>query len=119
MYLGIDLGTSGVKATLIAADQRVVASTQAPLQVSRPAPGWSEQQPSDWIEATEAAVAALGARHPAALAAVRGIGLAGQMHGAPVSRLGGVGETRRGGEVRRVDQLVPGQRPLQQVVHEL
>ncbi len=84
MYLGIDLGTSGVKATLIAADQRVVASRQAPLQVSRPAPGWSEQQPSDWIEATEAAVAALGARHPAALAAVRGIGLAGQMHGATV-----------------------------------
>ncbi|MCO5144618.1 MAG: xylulokinase [Aquamicrobium sp.] len=82
MYLGIDLGTSGVKALLLDAGQRVVASASAPLEVSRPHDGWAEQNPADWIEATEAAVSALKSTHSAALAAVRGIGLSGQMHGA-------------------------------------
>ena len=82
MYLGIDLGTSGVKALLIDDAQRAVASGTAPLSVSRPADGWSEQDPADWIAATEAALDALAARAPAALAAVNGIGLSGQMHGA-------------------------------------
>ena len=82
MYLGIDLGTSGVKALLLDADERAVASASAPLGVSRPHDGWAEQKPADWIEATEAAVSALKSAHPAALAAVRGIGPSGQMHGA-------------------------------------
>jgi xylulokinase len=82
MYLGIDLGTSGVKATLIDDDQAVIGSDVAALEVSRPQPGWSEQNPSDWIAATERAVDALQATHADALAAVRGIGLSGQMHGA-------------------------------------
>ncbi|MCO5156597.1 MAG: xylulokinase [Aquamicrobium sp.] len=82
MYLGIDLGTSGVKALLLDAGQRVVASASAPLEVSRPHDGWAEQNPADWIEATEAAVSLLKSSYPAALAAVRGIGLSGQMHGA-------------------------------------
>lgn len=82
MYLGIDLGTSGVKALLIDADQRIVASASAPLEVSRPHDGWSEQNPADWIEAAEQALAGLKASHAGALAAVRGIGLSGQMHGA-------------------------------------
>ncbi|PTM94256.1 xylulokinase [Mycoplana dimorpha] len=82
MYLGIDLGTSGVKAMLIDADQRIVGSASGALEVSRPHPGWSEQDPADWIAATEQALDALMAAHPAALAAVRGIGLSGQMHGA-------------------------------------
>lgn len=82
MYLGLDLGTSGVKALLIDAAQKVVASGQASLDVSRPRNGWSEQDPADWIEACEAAVAELKASHPKELAAVEGIGLSGQMHGA-------------------------------------
>jgi xylulokinase len=82
MYLGIDLGTSGVKATLIDDEQTVVGSGTAPLEVSRPQPGWSEQNPRDWLAATERAVEALRAAHAGALAAVRGIGLSGQMHGA-------------------------------------
>ena len=44
--------------------------------------GWSEQDPADWIRATEEAVAGLRAAHPADLSAVRGIGLSGHMHGA-------------------------------------
>ena len=82
MYLGIDLGTSGVKALLIDDTQRAVASRTAPLDVSRPHDGWSEQDPAAWIAACEAALDALKAEAPAALAAVTGIGLSGQMHGA-------------------------------------
>jgi xylulokinase len=82
MYLGIDLGTSGVKATLIDDDQTIVGSGTAALEVSRPHPGWSEQDPRDWIAATERAIGALREAHAGALAAVRGIGLSGQMHGA-------------------------------------
>ena len=54
MYLGIDLGTSSVKVLLIDAGQDVIGSATAPLEVSRPHPGWSEQDPADWIAATEA-----------------------------------------------------------------
>ena len=79
MDLGIDLGTSGVKAVLIDDRGAVVAQAQAPLAVSRPHPLWSEQDPADWWAATDAAVLAL----PASLRkSVRAIGLAGQMHGA-------------------------------------
>ena len=82
MYLGLDLGTSGVKALLIDASQAIVASASGALDVSRPHPGWSEQDPADWIRATEEAVGQLKRSHGTALAAVRGIGLSGQMHGA-------------------------------------
>jgi xylulokinase len=82
MYLGLDLGTSGVKALLIDDQQKVVASVNGHLTVSRPHPGWSEQDPASWLDATEDAVMALKASHPRQLAAVKGIGLSGQMHGA-------------------------------------
>ena len=82
MYLGLDLGTSGVKAMLIDSDQRVIGVATAALDVSRPHPGWSEQDPLDWIRATRDAVAGLKAAHGKELAAVKGIGLSGHMHGA-------------------------------------
>jgi len=82
MYLGLDLGTSGVKALIIDEQQNAVASANASLQVSRPHRGWSEQDPADWISATETVLDQLRASHPDALAAVRGIGFSGQMHGA-------------------------------------
>ncbi|KRB51900.1 xylulose kinase [Rhizobium sp. Root708] len=82
MYLGLDLGTSGVKAMLIDGDQKIIGSANGSLDVSRPHSGWSEQEPSHWIRATEEAVAGLKAKHPKELAAVKGIGLSGQMHGA-------------------------------------
>lgn len=82
MYLGLDLGTSSVKAMLIDGDQKVVGVGHAGLTVQRPHPGWSEQAPGDWLKATEEAVAALKASHPKELAAVKGIGLSGHMHGA-------------------------------------
>jgi xylulokinase len=82
MYLGLDLGTSGVKALLIDETQRVVASGHAALDVSRPHSGWSEQDTAEWVRACGEALAALKVARPTELAAVRGIGLSGQMHGA-------------------------------------
>src|SRR5689334_25065740 len=82
MYLGVDLGTSAVKATVIDGEQSVVGSASAPLGISRPRPGWSEQDPRDWLVAAERAIDDLRTAHPRELAAVRGIGLSGQMHGA-------------------------------------
>lgn len=82
MYLGIDLGTSGIKAVLVDESDTARASHTEPLDISRPRPGWSEQNPEDWWQATLRSLDALAANHPAAMAAVRGIGLSGQMHGA-------------------------------------
>lgn len=81
-YLGIDLGTSGIKALLIDSDQRIIGSATSELSVSRPASGWSEQDPAHWIAAAKAAMARLRRSHRAELGALRGIGLSGQMHGA-------------------------------------
>lgn len=79
MYIGLDLGTSGLKGVLIGADQKVLVEATAPLTVQRPHEGWSEQSPSDWISAAEAVLDQLAAK---GLGQVRGIGLSGHMHGA-------------------------------------
>lgn len=80
MYIGIDLGTSGVKAILLDENQHILASHTESLSVSRPQPLWSEQDPEQWWRAADRAMLALGARH--SLHAVRALGLTGQMHGA-------------------------------------
>ena len=81
-FLGLDIGTSSVKALLVDADQRTVAEASTPLSVSRPHPLWSEQDPDHWVEAVEAAVAAIRRDTPSEFGALAGIGLSGQMHGA-------------------------------------
>ena len=82
MFLGIDLGTSGVKAVLADDREEIAAIGNASLEASRPRPLWSEQDPEDWWRATCGAVAEIRRAYPGALAAVKGIGLSGQMHGA-------------------------------------
>ena len=79
MFLGIDVGTSGVKAVLLTGAGELLGQATAPLTVTRPAPSWSEQRPDDWWAATDAAVRALD---PILRSGVQAIGLAGQMHGA-------------------------------------
>lgn len=79
MYLGIDIGTSGIKAVLVDGDGTVVDQSHADLTVQRPHPLWSEQNPSDWWAATNQAVNTLDASLRADVLAV---GLSGQMHGA-------------------------------------
>jgi xylulokinase len=79
MYIGLDLGTSGLKAVLISESQHVLADATAPLSVQRLHDGWSEQGPADWIAAAESVLDQLA---PHGLGKVLGIGLSGQMHGA-------------------------------------
>lgn len=80
MYIGIDLGTSGVKVILLNEQQQVVATHTEPLSISRPYPLWSEQNPKDWWTATDRAMQALASQHD--LRQVKALGLTGQMHGA-------------------------------------
>ena len=80
--LGLDLGTSELKALVMGADGAVLATAGAPLAWRQPHPGWAEQDAMDWWRATIAACATLRATAPQALAEVRAIGLSGQMHGA-------------------------------------
>jgi len=82
MYLGLDLGTSGLRAGLIDEDGVPRAASEATYPVAHPRSGWSEQDPADWIAACEAAIAELRRTHPGEFHALRGIGLSGQMHGA-------------------------------------
>ena len=79
MFLGIDIGTSGVKAVVLDQHGTVVGQGTAALTVQRPHPLWSEQDPDAWWKATIAAVQAID---PSVRRSVRGVGLAGQMHGA-------------------------------------
>jgi xylulokinase len=82
LFLGLDAGTSAVKAILVDRDQRVVAQASRSYPISRPEPGWSEQDPRHWIAAVEDAITALRDEQPAAVGAVEAIGLSGQMHSA-------------------------------------
>jgi xylulokinase len=79
MYLGIDIGTSGVKAVIIDDSQAVVDQASASLTVSRPRALWSEQDPASWWRATDEAVRKLD---PRLRSGIRALGLSGQMHGA-------------------------------------
>ena len=81
-FLGLDIGTSSVKAVLIDDDQHLIAESAPALSVSRPHPLWSEQNPHDWTKAVEDAVAAIRREAGAAFSRLAGIGLSGQMHGA-------------------------------------
>ncbi len=75
--VGIDVGTSGVKGLAIAPDGSVLAHAEAGYALATPRPGWSEQDPEDWWQATEYVLGRLrdAAGDP------DGIGLSGQMHG--------------------------------------
>jgi xylulokinase len=76
--MGLDVGTSGVKAILVDQDGEVVASALTPLSMSTPYPGWAEQDPDAWWEATVASVRRLREERPDA--EIGGIGISGQMH---------------------------------------
>lgn len=117
MFIGLDLGTSGVRALLVDDEGAPRHSAEARLAVTHPKSGWSEQDPADWIAAARAAVVALAADRPADIARLRGIGLSGQMHGATLlDANGGVlrpcilwNDTRSHRQAARLDAL-PGVR---------
>lgn len=80
MYLGLDLGTSSVKAIIMNEQGDVIASHSVSLAISRPHPQWSEQDPLQWWQATDEAILQLGRSYP--MDQIEAIGLSGQMHGA-------------------------------------
>jgi xylulokinase len=79
--LGMDVGTSGVKALLLDADGTVLARATASYPLSSPRPLWSEQQPEDWWTAVLACIRALCAQPGITPASIQAVGLTGQMHG--------------------------------------
>ena len=83
-FLGIDLGTSEVKAALVGEDGVVLAAAAEPLVLSHPHPAWSEQHPDAWWRAVDTVLLRLAGPDRGALRAVQAIGVSGQMHGAVV-----------------------------------
>ena len=78
VHLGLDIGTSGVKAILVAANGDVVAAATTPLTLSTPRPGWAEQHPDDWWSATVQSIRGVLAHQPDLIVAA--VGISGQMH---------------------------------------
>ena len=72
--VGLDVGTTGVKALSLSPEGEVLARAEESYDLSTPRPGWAEQDPEDWWRAAERALARLGGKPSA-------IGLSGQMHG--------------------------------------
>src|SRR5207302_5560134 len=72
--VGLDVGTTGVKALALSPEGDVLARAEESYDLATPHPGWAEQDPEDWWRAAERALAALGAE-------TTSIGLSGQMHG--------------------------------------
>lgn len=79
--LGIDIGTSGTKTLLIDDEGRALASAGYEYPLSTPRPGWAEQDPHHWWEATQVTIRAVLQKAGISGNQVRGIGLSGQMHG--------------------------------------
>ncbi|WP_264875834.1 xylulokinase [Vibrio agarivorans] len=118
MYIGIDLGTSGVKSIAMLSSGEIVATKSVSLEVSRPAPLWSEQAPQDWWNATCESIKGLG--ESVDLNEVKAIGLSGQMHGATLLDADGEvlrpailwNDGRCEAECHELEKLVPESRAI-------
>ncbi|HUG18659.1 MAG TPA: xylulokinase [Planctomycetaceae bacterium] len=81
VYLGVDIGTSGTKTIAISEDGAILATATEEYPLESPKPGWSEQNPEHWWQATIKTVQSVLASGSIAKQDVKGIGLSGQMHG--------------------------------------
>ena len=79
LYIGVDLGTSAVKLLLMDGAGKILNIVSREYPLSFPRPGWSEQDPADWLRQTVAGIRELTAGFDAGQ--VAGIGVGGQMHG--------------------------------------
>jgi xylulokinase len=82
LFLGIDVGTSAVKGIVVDERQAVLAEAESPLTISRLRPGWAEQDPEAWWQATLNVAAGLRRDMGSRFADIESVGLSGQMHGA-------------------------------------
>jgi xylulokinase len=113
--LGIDLGTSGVKAVALNAEGRVVASTTRAYPLLTPRPGWTEQRPQDWASASLDALRELATTVQVGGWTPLALGLSGQMHGAVfLDRQGEVirpaplwNDQRTGAAVEEIEARIP------------
>jgi len=80
--IGIDLGTSGLKAIAVTAEGQSVAEASASYPLHTPRPGWTEQNPQDWVAAARAVLSELSGKLRGAAYEAIALGLSGQMHGA-------------------------------------
>jgi xylulokinase len=114
ILVGLDVGTSGVKAVAISTEGELRATAEESYPLSTPRPGWSEQDPDDWVRAARAAIASLGA-DPAA------VGLSGQMHGLVLLDEGGAvlrpailwNDQRTGAECEEIERRIGLDRLIQ------
>ena len=118
LFLGLDVGTSGVKAVLVAPSGEVAASATSPLTISTPHPGWAEQEPDDWWRASIAAIREARGRIPDG--SIAGVGISGQMHSSVfLDRAGAVirpallwSDGRTTAECREIEARVGGEERL-------
>lgn len=115
MYLGIDIGTSGVKVVLTDNGSNIIGSETSDLKIVRKNIGWSEQEPNDWWKATNEAIFKIKDKYFKELKNVQGIGLSGQMHGLtalderdkPLRKSILWNDTRSSNEARFLDEKYP------------
>ncbi len=113
MYVGLDLGTSGLRALLVDRDGRMLGEAETAFGTMHPRPGWSEQAPKSWIEACRIVMSSLKQDYPGAVESVRGIGISGHMHGATLLDKDGAAirpcilwnDTRSSEEAARLDAI--------------
>lgn len=116
IFVGVDIGTSSVKAILVDEDERLLASASQPLMTQNPLALWSEQDPLDWWQAVEQTLAGLRREAPEAWRGVKSLGLSGQMHGAVLLDAQGRlirpailwNDGRAGEETQYLNEAVPG-----------
>ena len=78
--LGLDIGTSGVKALLISVEGKIISSKTVFYPLTTPHSGWAEQSPYDWWEATVKVIRETVSNNSIDSSQIKGISLSGQMH---------------------------------------
>lgn len=124
VYLGVDIGTSGTKTLAMREDGKILASANAEYPLANPKPGWSEQNPEDWWQATIKTIRQVLKQAKLKPADVKGIGLSGQMHGSVfLDKNGAVirpallwNDQRTAAECEEIEQLAGGRSALIEMV---
>lgn len=124
VYLGIDIGTSGTKTLAMREDGEILANATVEYPLYSPKPGWSEQDPADWWDATVKSVKKVMKAAKLKAADIGGLGLSGQMHGSVfLDKKGQVirrallwNDQRTAAECEEIERLAGGRRRLIRMV---
>ncbi|MCR9202488.1 MAG: xylulokinase [Planctomycetaceae bacterium] len=124
VFLGIDIGTSGTKTLAMREDGQILANATVEYPLYSPKPGWSEQDPADWWDATVKSVKKVMKAAKLKAADVGGLGLSGQMHGSVfVDKKGDVirkallwNDQRTAAECAEIERLAGGRKRLIKMV---